>query len=263
MLVVDDFVMLGKTVPEEDSQGRTTVCSAGFSPQLRSLMRLYPLSRYEAPGRWTTSTARLERNPKDNRPESWKLAGERDRAHHDYINRAAFEVGPELPKGSRAELLRPYIVESTSHADAILDRLGRHISLAIVQPREMALEFEYNPDSPDSPQMALFDVDEEQSGAQRFPWIPRLRFEDSQRERPPMLRDWGVYERMRKATDFALWTETDRRCHLIEALHLDPTCSLLVGNFNRHRNRWLVISVLRGLRETQPSLLDVLEDTAA
>lgn len=257
MLVVDDFVMLGKTVPEEDSQGRTTVCSAGFSPQLRSLLRLYPLSRYEAPGRWTMSTVRLERNPKDNRPESWKLAGERDRAHHDYINRVAFDaIGPALAPSRRPELLRPFIVEWPARNE-IFDQYGRHISLAIVQPRELALEFEYNPESPDSPQMALFDMGDQRSGAKRFPWIPRLRFDDSQGRQPPMLRDWGVYERMRKATDFALWPEAARRSHLVEALHLDRTCSLLIGNFNRHRTEWLVISVLRGLREAQLALLDV------
>jgi hypothetical protein len=48
---------------------------------------------------------------------------------------------------------------------------------------------------------------------------------------------------------------------LTGALHLDGSCSLLVGNFNRHRNSWLVISVLRGLR-AEPSLLDELEVVA-
>jgi hypothetical protein len=263
MILIDDFVMLGKTVPEEDSQGRVTVCSAGFSPQLRGLLRLYPLARYEAPGRWTMSTVRLERNIKDQRAESWKLHGERDRAHHDYINRTAFEnIGPAIAPDRRPEMLRPFVIDWVDRNE-ILDRHGRHISLALVEPHEMQLEFEFNPGSPDSPQMALFDTWEEKTtGAKRFPWIPRIRFDDSQGRQPPMLRDWGVYERMRKEVDFAVWPESERRRHLVEALHLDPTCSLLIGNFNRHRTEWLIISVLRGVRIAQPSLLDELADAA-
>jgi hypothetical protein len=63
-----------------------------------------------------------------------------------------------------------------------------------------------------------------------------------------MLRDWGTFEFLRKHGD-------KRRYELATALHLDQSCSLLVGNFNRHRTSWLVISVLRGVRP-QPSLLD-------
>lgn len=54
-----------------------------------------------------------------------------------------------------------------------------------------------------------------------------------------MLGDWGAFEFLRKGFP---------RCDLGRALHADAECSLLVGNFNRHRTSWCVISVLRGLR---------------
>jgi hypothetical protein len=258
VITIDDFVMLGKTVPEEDSQGRVTVCSAGYSQQLGALLRLYPLARYDAPTRWSTSVVHLERNPKDNRPESWKLYGDRSTGAHDRINRAAFMPGAPMPMHLRGEALKPFVVGSLAEANEMLDWRGRHISLAIVQPKSMVVGFDHNPESPDSPELKLFDLPgDEPSGAKRFPYIPRLWFEDDRGEHVLMLRDWGVYERMRKAPGFETWTDGERRRDITAALHLDESCSLLVGTFNRFRNRWLVISVLRNLK-AEPTLFDDL-----
>lgn len=257
-MVIDDFVMLGKTVPEEDSQGRVTVCSAGYSQQLGSLLRLYPLARFDAPTRWSTSEVRLERNPKDNRLESWKLFGDRSAGAHDSINRSAFTVGTPMPMHARGEHLKPFIVGSLAEANEHRDWRGRYRSLAVLHPSAMAIEFDHNPESPESPELKLFDLPgDEPSGAKRFPYIPRLRFQDDRGEHALMLRDWGVYERMRKAAGFETWTDSERRRDITAALHLDDSCSLLVGNFNRFRNRWLVISVLRNLK-AEPTLFDDL-----
>ncbi len=84
---------------------------------------------------------------------------------------------------------------------------------------------------------------------------------ENERLRAVMLRDWGVYELMRKNNNLALITESERRKYVGGALHLDESCSLLVGNLNNQRNAWLVISVLRGLRGA-PSLLDELVGAA-
>lgn len=249
MITIHDFVMLGTTVPEPNSDGRVFVCSAGFSATLRALVRIYPLARFGAPRRWSINTVTLERNPKDSRTESFKLAGDRSPGAHDHINGAFTETGVLRP-AQRAELLRPYTVDSIAEANA------RRLSLAVLRPSELALDFEHNPESPDSPELRLFDVTPRpEAGAKRFAYIPRLRFRDTAGTHHPMLRDWGCYEFMRKHGD-------QRRHELVDALRLDQTCSLLVGNFNRHRNSWLVISVLRGLRSAQSSLLDLDEEVA-
>lgn len=253
MMTIDDFVMLGTTVPEPKSDGRIFVCSAGYSATLRSLVRVYPLARKGAPTRWSVSTVKLERNPEDSRIESFKLAGDRTPANHSTIN-SLFRIDDMFPKAGRADLLRKCAVGSIAEAN---DRANR-LSLAIIHARNMELEFEHNPSSPDSPQLALFPLDgEEPQGARRFPFIPRLHFDDEQGHHRLMLRDWGVYELMRKNNNLALITESERRKYVGGALHLDPSCSLLVGNLNNQRNAWLVISVLHGLREA-PSLLDEL-----
>ena len=241
MITLDDFVMLGKTVPEPNSDGRVFVCSAGVSATMRGLIRVYPLARYGAPKRWSVNTVALERNPKDSRPESFRLAGDRAAGAHDDIN-ATIQTGDDYPKQGRAELLKPYQVDSIKEANA------RRLSLAVLHPDALELTFDYNPDSPDSPQLALFDLEPRPTqGAKRFAYIPRLRFSDSLGDHHLMLRDWGCYEFMRKNGDH-------RRGDLATGLHLDGA-SLLIGNFNQHRTSWLVISVLRGLRP-EPSLFD-------
>lgn len=259
MLTIDDFVMLGKTVPEPSKDGdKVRVCSAGYSATLRSLIRIYPLARYGAPPTWSVSSVRLERNPKDSRHESYQLAGDRRAGAHDHINRL-FEVHDRVPESARADLLRRCVFPSIADAEGRFAGYGKdRLSLAILHAGNYELEFEHNPASPDSPQLALFDVGEQPStGARRFPYIPRLRFADEDKPHRLMLREWGVYELMRKHNNFTQMSEGERRKFLAGALHLDPTCSLLVGNLNNQRNAWLVISVLRGLRPA-PSLLDEL-----
>lgn len=255
MIVLDDFVMLGKTVPEPNSDGRVFVCSAGYSETLRSLVRVYPLGRYDSPPRWSISTAKLERNPRDSRIESFKLAGDRSPDQHWRINCSAFTVTGKVSELARAELLRKHVVPSIAEANAA------RLSLAVVHPSALEIEFDHNPASPESPELALFDLPgEAPKGARRFPYIPRLRFADDKGEHRLQLRDWGVYELMRKHNNLALMSESERRRYVGQALHLDPSCSLLLGNLNNQRTAWLVISVMRGLRAA-PSLFD--EVTAA
>lgn len=250
MIALDDFVMLGTTVPEPNSDGRVFVCSAGVSPQLRSLIRIYPLARRNAPTRWSVNSVKLERNRTDSRPESWKLAGNREPGAHERINDVFENEGAVSPK-ERADLLARYAVDSITEANE------KRLSLAVIHPDEMALEFEHNPASPDSPELALFDVEPRtETGARRFPYIPRLTFRDPAGPKRPhrlMLRDWGVYELMRKHNNLTSMTDTQRRDYVGKALHLDPSCSLLIGNLNNQRNAWLVISVLRGVR-AEPDL---------
>lgn len=247
-MILDDFVMLGTTVPEPNSDGRVFVCSAGVSPELGKLVRVYPLARRNVPHRWHGYRVPLKRNPQDSRSESFKVTGDRSPGAHERINDQFEQVHGPLAPGKRVGLLRKHVVGSIKQADE------RRLSLAIVHPDALDLYFDHNPDSPDSPQMALFDREgEPPSGAKRFAWMPRLYFRDELGEHRYMLRDWGAFELQRKhGGDYF-------RANLASALHLDENSSLLVGNLNHHRNAWLVISVLNGIREA-PTLFDALAD---
>ena len=247
-MTLDDFVMLGTTVPEPNSDGRVFVCSAGVSPEYGKLIRIYPLARRNVPHRWGVYRVPLERNPKDNRPESFKIAGDRSPGAHEDINTAFEPVRPRVPQTERIAMLRRYVVGSIKEANA------KRLSLAIIHPDMIELTFEHNPESPLSPQMALFDMPgEKPSGARRFAWMPRLKFHDQLGWNNLMLRDWGTFELQRKrGGDYF-------RQNLGGALHLDENSSLLVGNLCNQRTAWLVISVLNGIREA-PTLFDLLTD---
>jgi len=229
--------MLGKTVPEPNSDGRIFVCSAGVSAELSSLMRIYPLARRHAPERWTINSVQLERNPKDNRRESWKLAGDRRVGMHESINLTFHQVGT-VKERERTQLLSRYVVPSIAVANE------RRMSLAVIHPRETPrLRFVFNPGSPVAPRLALFeDQLIARETERRFAYTPRLDFWDEQGFHALMLRDWGCFEFLRKYGD-------ERRDELAGALHLNARSSLLIGNMNHHRNAWLIVSVVQGLRD--------------
>lgn len=256
-MILDDFVMLGTTVPEPNSDGRIFVCSAGLSQEYGKLVRIYPLARRAVPKRWGMYRVPLERNPKDNRDESFQIAGDRNVEVHERINERFETVQTKVPASKRAKMLAPYVVGSIKEANerSKAARTPRErFSLAIIHPEQLELHFEHNPYSPDSPQCALFDYDGEQpSGAKRFAFMPRLRFRDELGWNNLMLRDWGSFELQRKKG------ESYFRENLAGALHLKPDSSLLIGNMNNRRNTWLVISVLNGVREA-PTLFDARAD---
>ena len=77
---IDDWCCLGRTVPEESKKYGKTVCSVGYSEELRAFMRVYPLPiRCEIKQRMLCQLE-LVRNPSDSRNESWKLTRDDDDA---------------------------------------------------------------------------------------------------------------------------------------------------------------------------------------
>jgi hypothetical protein len=244
-VILDDFVMLGTTVPEPNSDGRVFVCSAGVSHELKSLVRIYPLARRAVPHRWGEFKVPLERNPRDSRPESWQIRADRSLGHHWAINNTFETLREAIPASQRADLVEPFMVSSIQEAN------DRRLSLAIIRPTSIEPYLQANASAPSDEQLTLFDAgqDAEASGARRFPWMPRLRFSDSGGKHDLMLRDWGVFELQRKHP------EDYFREHFAGALHLSSDSSLLIGNMNNRRTTWLVISILSGaVRE--PTLFD-------
>lgn len=249
MITADDFVMLGKTVPEERADGRKFVCSAGYQRDL-GLIRIYPLSREAAPRRWTESSVLLERNPQDSRKESWRLAVDRSPEAHATANTRAFRETGDVST-SRRTLLIPerWFVDSVAQANS------ERRSLALLRPRSAEVMWTV-PDTTkqvDVDQMELISMVRPDGKPDR---IPRLQFRDESGDHALQLRDWGVYEFIRKrGLDYA-------GQHVASALHLTEASTLLIGNLNAHRTTWLVIGVLN-LGAAQPALFADLEQASA
>ena len=232
MLTIDDFIMLGKTVPEPQSDGRVFVCSAGWSDTLQMVIRVYPLSMYEAPAKWTVSQITLERNPRDCRFESFAIAGCREPKSHSDINRR-FSVKGKLTQGEKESLVNRIDVISKRNAN------DQRRSLAVIQPdAPPTLLFDENSNSPDHPQMSLFpDSHKDFAGASSFPFQPRLKFTCEGAEHNLQMREWGSYEWLRKNGAAGVKNHPLRK-----TISRNP--ALLIGNMNNQRNSWLVISEL-------------------
>lgn len=229
-MILDDFVMLGKTVPEANGDGRVFVCSAGASLELGQLVRVYPLARKSCPPRWSMSRLPLERNPSDSRRESWKIRGNRCGTAHESINGVIETMARGVSQANKVDIIRRFAVASIAEANAARS------SLAILRPLGVPLlALEQADTAQMMPTPDLFGDAPELPVLSRFEWHPRLRFCDEAGEHDLMLRDWGCYEWMRKGNP---------PLALAKSLLLNQVPYLLVGNLNRHRTSWLVISIL-------------------
>lgn len=247
-MILERFVMLGKTVPEVSSDGREMVCSAGYDLELRRLIRIYPLGRYKAPKRWSITRVQLERNPKDSRDESWKIATDLRIVDHDRTNVAFTPACSDLADDKRYDVLRKQFVPSIDEANK------RRLSLALIEPQSLPVfDLDWKENHPEAPQLSLIDDDNERDlrGSARFPFVPRLSFEDGKGKHRLQLRCWGLYELSRRCGK----TGDALRDYMTGALHIDESSCLLVGNLSNQRNAWIVISVLNLHR--QVSLFDV------
>ena len=235
--------MLGKTVPEASSDGREFVCTAGYSPELRQAIRIYPMARLNCPPRWSICQIPLERNQKDSRLESWKIRGDRSIDHHKYINNVIKITGKVIGNDQKS------IVDALA-IDSIKEANIKRLSLCVILPKDIpTLSPESGKTAHMIPSPDLFGNTPILPVKMRFPWHPRIEFHDNDGKHNLMLRDWGCYELMRKHEDKPI-------SYLEEALNLTTAPPLLCGNLNQHRTSWLVISIFQGYIHARPQVFD-------
>lgn len=223
-MIIEDFVMLGRTVPENSKKYGHVVCSAGYSVELGGLIRIYPLLPIDRIPKWTRCRLHVCRNKHDSRFESWKL-----------INDHAYEiVGTTSMKESWDHLLR-------LRSDSIKQLNSNRASLGIISPTILDWRFQK---MASASQLLLFDEDErwtlKKSG------IPYCTFLDDDGKHCLQLREWGnlVYLNKFPENPKGLWDNLrfndESRDHLF-----------LVGNMSNQRTTWLVISTFQNKRVHQ------------
>lgn len=231
MTLVNDFVMLGRTVPEPTSTKDLFVCSAGVAPSQGGLVRLYPLTARQSVPRWTVNEIDLIPHaikPRDSRPEtrSLGLGGYR-------------EIGT-VPASQRAALLSPYLVDSIREANE------RRMSLALVKPLP-GWEFRLDRNPGDQAPHHEIWGPQPPKARERFAFTPRLVFDDAAGRHKIQVRDWGLFELMRKNEARISGMEPDEQVSWIgNGLKINDRSLLFVGNYANHRTSWCVISVLGG-----------------
>lgn len=237
-MIVEDFICLGRTVPEESKKYGHKVCMAGFSQELNQFVRVYPLPVQNALKMRNRYTLSLQRNADDSRHESWKLT-----------DRIALYESSDKCCASDIE----HIVKSNvSPSIAELNKQRR--SLGFIKPDSVLGEFKNRNDC--SPlQMELFAACDDVFGANAINTAPYLRFTCGESNHKLQLREWGCYEFVRKnpSNIRQLWNN----------LRLDQDVYLFVGNMANYRNSWLVISVFSFAKKRDQCLLDLTSDQEA
>lgn len=242
-MILDDFVILGRTVPEQTRDGRVVVCCAGYSDDLGGLARIYPLPRFAKLPRWTVTRVPLEADrPHDQRFESFKVQA--DRQDMGAVDRA-IERTSTLPATGRLAAVDRFRVASIGELNE------KRLSLGIIVPDDLAYSFEYDHEADDClMQFEGMETPRPENGRRSYLERPRIQFRDEEGRHDLALNEWGVYEWLRK--------NPDRRRQVFDNLRFgdsDREARLLVGNLRHRRNAWVVIAYL-SFEKAQPSLFD-------
>ncbi len=218
-MIIEDFVCLGRTVPEQSKTYGHRVCMAGFSPELGQLLRVYPLPVVNTLRVGRRYVLSLQRNSKDSRHESWKLA--------DRI--ALYESTEKVLTHAITEHLEHYISPSIQHLNE------QRASLGIIKADHVQCEFRRRESVKAPEQLELFESTDTCFGANAIHVAPYVRFDDEAGSHCLQLREWGCYEWIRKHP--AQYRQLSQNLGFGE-----PSSQLmLVGNMCNFRNVWLVI----------------------
>lgn len=241
-MILTDFTMLGRTEPTESKKHGPCVCSAGYSRELRSLIRIYPLPWPNDIRMWSRCTVPLRRPKDDNRAESWRIDVEDDDV--DAAERAVTITG-------RADKDAEFDFLSSLAVSGIKEMNEERRSLAIIRPRFLRGFFDRRQDVDPAEQYTLFERREHDGVVHRSDLIPRLQFIDEAGNQSRLsLKEWGCSEWLRKNRDQAgqLWDNLSIGDSAYEHL-------LFIGNQNHQRTSWLVISVIKRRISSQLSLI--------
>ncbi|CAK0762245.1 hypothetical protein CCP4SC76_3680005 [Gammaproteobacteria bacterium] len=226
-MIVEDFVMLGRTVPEPSKKHGLVACSAGYSKEMRQIMRVYPLSPAMSVPRWSVCRLPLRRNSSDSRFESWRIK-----------ENEAPSIVSKVEKNTEFDFL------TSISSDSIKILNDKRSSLGVIIPKISGYHFDGI--NPGEEFIADFFPEDK-----KIEMKPRLVFEDAHGKHSLQIRDWGGYEFLRKNPDkhHQLWSALKLDNNLYEHL-------LFVGNHNSHRNSWIIISIVSRKTTKQIDMLE-------
>ena len=232
-LRVDDLVILGRSSPDRLRDNRISVCTAGYSRTL-GFIRLYP-TRIDSPLKvWNIVSVQVERNPMDNRAESWKIVGAK--SEWDRLSNRITVMG-ELKRGERLSLV------GSLKSDCVKDLEEQGRSLGIVKPARKECYFSDRADHDTTIQKTLFGGDTI-SDKHAYKLQPRVKYACTgcqlDKGHDQQILEWGVYEWMRKnpgkegqVWENLFWKEDQQEVYF------------LVGNQARRPSSFMVVSFLR------------------
>ena len=168
--IIDDLIVLGLAVPEHLKDGRTTVCLGGLS-RSKGFIRLYPVKVNMGLYRWDIIRVEVERNERDSRQESWKIAG--SKTDWDNLHTHVTKVGHIDDLDER----RAVVSANTSECVNVLNEAHQSFGIIRVQNIKKAF-FDDNPQYGKPIQLALLDTHaQEWAKVKRdYPTEPRMSY---------------------------------------------------------------------------------------
>lgn len=203
---------------------------AGYYPELRQMVRIYPLNICTDVKARHFITAEVERNPRDSRYESWAL---KDRDNQTLL------LGQKCEDSVLESILKKEVVPDVD----VLNE--RRASLGILQPANFRIELKTRNLISNPQQVELFDDFKFNGGfktAGQYFLAPYVIIPSEASQQCFQLREWGLYELMRKYEQM----EKPITASLVEnALRIkqDRNVYFVVGNMNHNRTIWIVIKV--------------------
>ncbi|MEM0134931.1 MAG: hypothetical protein QXU18_06855 [Thermoplasmatales archaeon] len=240
----EDIIILGNAVPDEISDNRKTVCTAGYSEEL-GLIRIYPVPPDAKLTRWAKIGLDLERNPRDSRKESWKVIGSKNNWYRLKYNIRRY--GDIKEKSEKIALI-----------DSLMDKYGvgcvselndRKESLGFVDPLILRYYFAKRSKVEKSVQITLFQSEPFQT-IMNYDIQPRLVYScpkcTGSKYHDQQILEWGAYEYIRKNPEKYedIWSNFGINNKLYKK-------RLLIGNQALHRNSFMVISIFRHKMDQQ------------
>lgn len=255
-MTVDDFVVLGRTVPEESRKYGKRICMAGYSSENNQLLRVYPLMVPVGENADTNGfkarhmySLQLRRNQSDSRTESWRLLDEK------HPTATPWAKAIEQPKQRVVDWLAHRAAPSIKALNATRQSLG----VIVVEPSEWyGFSRPKDDTSAGDYHTSLFDDldDQPDIDVNAIRHAPYIRFTDAGGEHNLQVREWGAYRLLSRPEYIdkpeALWGAPGYRT--------GKSLLLVVGNMSNHRANWLVIKTFElEPRQAGVSLFDCLE----
>lgn len=236
---VDDLLVLGNAVPDELSDNRKSVCTAGYSKKY-GLIRIYPVPPIAPMNRWNIVSIPLEKNPKDTREESWKVQG--SKAEWDKLHNKIKVLGQVSDREEKMAILENL---RNKYGAGCIERVNeKKGSLAIIEPNILSCEIVARDDYEPSTQLTL-ESKEKFLTIKNYPVQPRITYRciDCKTKNPhnQQVVEWGIYEWIRQNPK-EKWAEVWKNLHIGEENYYT---SFLVGNQAQYRNAFLIISIFR------------------
>ncbi len=249
---LENLVILGRAAPDQTKDGRQTLCVGAWSDEL-GFVRIYPTSIKSNLRRWNVVDVPVERNDKDTRSESWKIKGS-STGWNKLHTKIKFRRRQE-----REENLE--LLSRIPKVNCIGELNERQESLGIIVPSKIrkAYLIERKNYSPlvQTTLDEFFDEDIKYGSEvfrvlikENYRYIPMVDWECpgpckmKKGYHSAQILDQEVYEWFRKHIDKPkrVWEKVFDNLQLTNDEYQKW---FFVGNLNRHRKSFMIISVLR------------------